>query len=285
VRRQGSVHDAASGLEPLSAGVTLSGRYRLECVLGSGAAGSVWLAQDDVLGRFVAVKVLSDDFAEDPEWVRRFERSSRAAASLNHPNIVSVFDFGIDWGRPFMVMRYMRGPTLAAMLRLRDRLDPETLARDLLDAVHHIHTAGLLHRNIKPDNVLLDAQRRPLLSDFGVALANGAPRLTDTADVIPTTRYLAPELSRGGRATVSTDLFACGRLLEDVLARHPARGLTALVESLTAEEPGWRPSSAQAAMSLLTDGEERDGADATADGRWRSHTSAPRSAPRPASVE
>jgi hypothetical protein len=239
----------AAGL--LAEGMVLNSRYRLVRVLGSGGMASVWLAHDLILGREVAVKVMADTLAADPAWIRRFQRESRAAASLNHPNVVPVFDSGSDQGRPFLVMRHVAGPTLAEALRSNGPLDAGRLARELLGAVGHIHAAGLLHRDIKPSNVLLESDGRALLTDFGVATREDTTRLTQTGNVLGTARYLGPEVLAGDPASVRSDLFACGRLLEDVLAARPLPGLGDLIEALTAGDPARRPSSAQAALRMI----------------------------------
>ena len=241
--------EAAAGL--LTEGVVLDSRYRLVRLLGTGGMASVWLAHDEVLGRPVAVKVMADTLAADPAWIRRFQRESRAAASLNHPNVVPVFDSGADHGRPFLVMRHVAGPTLAEALRGGRPLDAGRLARELLGAIGHIHAAGLVHRDIKPSNVLLEGDGRALLTDFGVATREDTTRLTQTGNVLGTARYLGPEVLAGEPASVRSDLFACGRLLEDVLAVRPLPGLGSLIEALTAGDPARRPTSAQAALELI----------------------------------
>ncbi len=239
----------AAGL--LAEGIVLDSRYRLVRLLGTGGMASVWLARDQVLGREVAVKVMADTLAADPAWIRRFQRESRAAASLNDPNVVPVFDSGADHGRPFLVMRHVAGPTLAEALRSNRPLDAGRLARELLGAIGHIHAAGLLHRDIKPANVLLEGDGRALLTDFGVATREDTTRLTQTGNVLGTARYLAPEVLAGEPASVRSDLFACGRLLEDVLAVRPLPGLGSLIEALIAGDPARRPASAQAALELI----------------------------------
>ncbi len=262
--------EAAAGL--LTEGVVLDSRYRLVRLLGTGGMASVWLAHDEVLGRPVAVKVMADTLAADPAWIRRFQRESRAAASLNHPNVVPVFDSGADHGRPYLVMRHVAGPTLAEALRSNRPLDAGPLARELLGAISHIHAGGLVHRDIKPSNVLLEGDGRPLLTDFGVATREDTTRLTKTGNVLGTARYLAPEVLAGEPASVRSDLFACGRLLEDVLAVCPLAGMRGLIDALTASDPAERPASAQGALELI------DGA-ATSTTRVLPRT--PRARPRP----
>jgi serine/threonine protein kinase len=242
---------ATDSIGRLARGTVLHARYRLERLLGIGGMASVWLAHDGQLDRQVAVKVIADALAADPVWVQRFEREARAVASLSHPNIVRVFDFGAEQGRPFIVMEHVAGGTLADLLARGEPVRAEDLARQLLGAVRHIHAAGLLHRDIKPANVLLASDHTPQLTDFGIAHHGDATRLTSTGNVVGTVRYLAPEVLAGGPASVGSDLFACGRLLADASAEQRPRRLDALVQALTAEDPASRPSSAEAALELL----------------------------------
>ena len=243
---------ATDSIGGLGRGTMLHSRYRLERLLGIGGMASVWLASDEQLDRSVAVKIIAEALAADPVWVRRFEREARAVASLGHPNIVRVFDFGSEQGRPFLVMEYVPGGTLANLLEGGGRVRAEDLARHLLDAVRHIHAAGLLHRDIKPANVLLSSDQTPLLTDFGIADHGDATRLTSTGNILGTFRYLAPEVLAGKPASARSDLFACGRLLGDVLsAGRPESRLVDLVQALTAENPALRPTSAEDALELL----------------------------------
>jgi serine/threonine protein kinase len=240
---------------PLAPGVSLrDGRYRFERLLGVGGMATVWLAHDETLGRPVAVKVIADTLAADRSWVRRFEREARAAASLNHPHVVPVYDYGTEGGRPFLVMQYIPGGTLDARRRYGG-LDVDALARDLLDALSHIHAAGLVHRDIKPANVLLDEDGRPLITDFGIAQPRDATSLTRTGNVLGTAPYLAPEVLAGAPATTRSDLFSCGRLLGQVADACPEGSgrLGELIHALTAADPARRPKSALAALELLDD--------------------------------
>lgn len=238
---------------PLSPGTSMSGgRYRLQRLLGAGGMATVWLAEDGNLARQVAVKVMADTLAADPDWVRRFQREARAAASLNHPNVVPVFDYGAELGRPFLVMQYIPGGTLAG----RDHdgtaaVAVETLARELLDAVAHIHAAGLVHRDIKPANVLIGTDGRIRITDFGIAQPRDATRLTRTGTVVGTAPYLAPEVLGGAPASARSDLFSCGQLLRHAAAGHRSQRLDGLIAALTAADPEQRPPSATAALELL----------------------------------
>jgi serine/threonine protein kinase len=235
---------------------TLSdGRYRLERVLGTGGMGSVWLAHDARLGRPVAVKVISDALAVDRQWLRRFEREARAAASVSHPHIVQFFDYGVEEERPYLVMEYVPGGSLADWLttsRPHDQgLDVEALARGLLDALAHIHDAGIVHRDVKPGNILLGTDGRARLTDFGIAQPEDATQLTQAGLVLGTLKYLAPEVSRGGAATTASDLYAAGVVLREAAGTDPAPPLTHLISALTEAVPEQRPASASAALELL----------------------------------
>jgi eukaryotic-like serine/threonine-protein kinase len=245
-----------------AAGVTLAeGRYRLVEQIGGGGMATVWMAQDTRLGREVAVKVISDALAAQAPYVERFRREARIAAGLSHPNLVKVYDFGSYDERPFLVMEYIDGATLSrgSTSAAGARVDSDTLARELLDALSHIHEAGIVHRDIKPANVLVGPDGRPRLTDFGIALADDSTELTETGQVIGTLRYLAPEVARGRPATARSDLYSLGVLLSEVVGGDDSPGLARLIAHLTEANPSDRPASAAQALSAL------DGAtDATA---------------------
>jgi serine/threonine protein kinase len=240
---------------PIAVGATLrEGRYRLQQLLGAGGMATVWLAEDESLARPVAVKVMADTLAADRDWVRRFEREARAAASLSHPNVVPVFDYGTEQGRPFLVMQYVAGGTLQSRQgNGTGDLDVERLARDLLDAIAHIHAAGLVHRDIKPANILLDEDGRPRITEFGIAQPRDATSLTRTGTVLGTAAYLAPEVLAGAPATPRSDLFSCGTLLAQAASAHQPARITELIGALTAHDPARRPPSARAALAMLDD--------------------------------
>lgn len=240
----------------LAPGETLSdGRYRLESLLGTGGMASVWLARDDRLNRAVAIKVISDSLAVDDAYVTRFEREARVAAGLSHHNLVRVFDYDAESDRPLLITEYVDGGTLAERLKddHRQALDLERLALDLLAALDHIHGAGIVHRDVKPANVLFAEDGRALLTDFGIAHPEDATRLTQTGQVIGTLRYLAPEVAEGRPATPQSDLFSCGVLLREAAGGQVPSRLSGLVERLSAAEPISRPvSAAQARASIET---------------------------------
>jgi hypothetical protein len=241
-----------SGSEAPGGGRPLGGRYRLLRRLGSGGMAAVWLARDERLGREVAVKVLSDVLAGDEGYRRRFEREARVAARLSHPGLVGVLDFGAESGRPYLVMELVRGDTLAERLAAGTTrgLDLVALARELLGALAHIHAAGVVHRDVKPANVLIGADGHARLTDFGVARPTDASTLTQTGQVVGTLAYMAPEVQRGEPATPRSDLYALGVLLRECGGgREPA--LASLIERLSAPDPAGRPASAERALAIL----------------------------------
>ncbi|HEY5197354.1 MAG TPA: protein kinase [Solirubrobacteraceae bacterium] len=237
----------------ISPGASLGDRYTLRRRLGAGGMASVWLADDDVLGRAVAVKVMADTLAFDPHYRTRFEREARAAASVSHRNIVPVYDYGLHDDRPFLVMEYVTGGSLADVLAGRRRVLPDAaeIAVELLGALGCVHAAGLVHRDVKPANILLDGAGHARLTDFGIAQPEDAASLTQTGMIVGSIRYLAPEVTAGARATAAADLFAVGVVLRELADRAPAPGLSLLIDALTAQQPDDRPSSAEAAVGLL----------------------------------
>lgn len=245
----------------LASGVTFAGgRYTLDRRLGAGGMASVWLARDERLGRRVAVKVVADTLADDEQWLTRFMREARAAGGLSHPNIVGVFDYGVEDARPYLVMEYVPGQNLAERLADSQAQAPDAtrLARELLDALAHVHDAGIVHRDIKPANVLLDENERAHVTDFGIAQADDATSLTQTGMLIGTIKYLAPEVSAGRPATAGSDLYACGMVLREVAGELPEPALARLIAALTAVDPSQRPLSAAAALGLLDAPAPRD---------------------------
>jgi len=233
------------------------GRYRLESVLGTGGMATVWKARDERLGRTVAVKVLSETLALDRDFVKRFRREAEVAAGLSHPNLVTVFDFSAEGPRPYLVSEYVEGGTLADRLAAGTRVDAEALARQLLEALAHIHGAGVVHRDIKPANVLIDRDGRSRLTDFGIAQPRDATQMTDAGKVLGTLAYMAPEVRAGARADERSDLYSAGILLEEVLPADGPTGLRSLAAALSAENPRARPASAQDALRMLDPGESK----------------------------
>jgi serine/threonine-protein kinase len=234
-------------------GELLKDRYRLERTLGRGGMAAVWLGHDEVLERPVAVKVLSDTIAGDPGFVARFRREAHIAAGLSHPNLVDVYDFSEEGERPYLVMQFVPGENLAERLERGREVDCKQLARELLEALSHIHRAGILHRDVKPANVIVEPGGTAKLIDFGIALPPDATALTSTGLVLGTERYAAPEVMEGRPASERSDLYSCGVVLRSCEAgASPA--LRSLIEWMTRSEPGDRPGSAEQALAELDRG-------------------------------
>lgn len=204
----------------------LADRYRLGRSLGSGGMAEVVAGHDQLLGRDVAIKLIGPSLLADPTARERLLREARAAAALHHPHTVAVHDVGTDGERPFIVMELVDGGSLADQLRDEGPLDPEeTLAIGLsvLDALQAAHAAGLVHRDVKPSNILFTRDGTVRLADFGIAkaLTTTDPDLTATGQVLGTPRYLAPEVAAGQPATPASDLYALGAVLYQCLAGTP----------------------------------------------------------------
>jgi hypothetical protein len=211
----------------------LGGRYRLGPLLGSGGMADVYDAVDDRLGRPVAVKVLRPEMAVHPDVRRRFETEARAAARLSHPNAVAVFDTGVDGAIPWLVMERLPGETLADRMRVSGPMDPDwvrRLAGDVLGALGAAHAAGLVHRDIKPGNILIGADGCAKVADFGIAKSLEVDDdHTVTGQLVGTPAYVAPERIDGEPATARSDLYALGVVLYEALSgRKPFEGTTAL---------------------------------------------------------
>ncbi|MEA2900745.1 MAG: eukaryotic-like serine/threonine-protein kinase [Actinomycetota bacterium] len=198
----------------------LADRYQLIRIVGRGGMGEVWAGRDVRLGRDVAVKRLSPHLASEPGVRERFDVEARAAAGLNHPNVVAVFDSGEHEGIPFLVMELLPGRTLADEL-VDGPLDPARARRvggEVLAALAASHAAGILHRDVKPGNVLLGADDAVKVADFGIAKSTEALDLTTTGTIVGTAAYLAPERLAGQPATAQADLYAVGVLLYEALS-------------------------------------------------------------------
>jgi serine/threonine protein kinase len=200
------------------------GRYRLERPLGHGGMASVYLARDSELGRPVAVKLLAENAAGDDGLRERFVREARLAARLSHPNVVSVFDAGEDEGRPYIVMEHVEGETLSEVIGRRGRLPHEEARALALQAAHgmaHAHAAGLVHRDIKPQNLLLRKDGTLKIADFGIARAAEGTALTQAGTVLGTAAYLAPEQAVGEEVTPASDVYSLGAVLYELLTGRP----------------------------------------------------------------
>lgn len=203
----------------------IADRYVLESKLGSGGMGTVWKAHDNLLDRTVAVKLLHEGLAEDENFNERFRREARSAASLGHPNVVTVYDTGED-GVPFIVMEYVDGESLHRLLSRQGPLpveDTARIARSILAALDHAHGRALVHRDMKPANVLFDSSSREAkVVDFGIAKGvEDTGGLTRTSGLIGTAAYLSPEQVSGRDATPASDIYAVGCLLYCCLTGEP----------------------------------------------------------------
>src|ERR1044072_1296727 len=219
-------------------------------MLGRGGMAAVWLGHDEVLDRPVAVKVLSDTISSDPGFKARFRREARTAAGLSHPNLVGVYDFSDLGERPYLVMEFVPGEDLASLLAQEEPFDCDRLARELLDAVSHIHEAGILHRDIKPANLIVEPSGTAKLIDFGIALPRDATALTRTGLVLGTERYAAPEVMEGQAATERSDLYSCGVVLRSCKGQR-SRAVADLVDVMTSRDPRGRPLSPSYALEEL----------------------------------
>ncbi len=213
----------------------IAGRYRVAARIGSGGMGEVFRARDQVLGRTVAVKVLPQELAARPGFVERFRAEAQAAARLSHPNAVQVHDWGSSDGSYFMVMEYVRGRTLREVLAARGRLQPAQAAAvlgQLLAALDAAHASGLVHRDVKPENVLLTAAGDVKVTDFGISRmaevgvplgqkGAGAPGRQTSSDLLGTASYVSPEQIRGDPVDARTDLYAAGCVLYELLCGAP----------------------------------------------------------------
>jgi serine/threonine protein kinase len=268
----------------VSVPVVSGGRYRVEQPLGHGGMATVYLAHDEELDRPVAVKLLAENLADDAALRKRFLREARLAARLSHPNVVSVYDAGeTDDGRPYIVMEHVEGVTLADVLRERRALpagEAAGLAVQACRGLAHAHAAGLVHRDIKPQNLLLRPDGTLKVADFGIARAAETTALTQAGTVLGTAAYLSPEQAAGEDVTSATDVYSLGAVLYELLTGRPpyefdslpelaekqARGSITPVSELSPEvpphvedavmrslarNPAYRPASADALASEL----------------------------------
>ena len=209
----------------------LGGRYRLGRLIGAGGMATVHEAEDTALGRRVAIKVLQPQYAADTAFVARFDREARAIAALNHPGIVQIYDVGNEAGTPYIVEEFVDGQPLKELLRggplPTDRIiDVGVQVAKALDYAHH---AGVIHRDVKPQNILVSPRGQAKLVDFGIAATPGAHGSTDTGSVFGTAHYLAPEQAQGEPTSRATDVYALGVVLYEMATGHPPfEGHTAL---------------------------------------------------------
>ncbi len=230
----------------LRTGTVVDERYNLKRKIGSGGMADVWLAEDTELDRDVAIKILHDRFAQDKEFVERFQREAQAAAGLQHPNVVGVFDRGVFRDTYFIAMEYVDGPSLKDLVRrgmgIKDAID---FTRQILGAARFAHRKGIVHRDLKPQNVLIDDEGRARVADFGIARGGENSDITATGSVMGTAQYLSPEQAQGKETTARSDIYSIGVILYEALTGQvPFEGDSAVAVALKqVSETPRRPSA------------------------------------------
>jgi serine/threonine-protein kinase len=220
-------------------GTILGGRYRLVELLGQGGMATIFRAHDNQLGRDIAVKLLRPEYGRDPDFGSRFRQEAKNAASLNHPNIVSVYDYGQDAAGPFIVMELVEGEDLASIIRRSGALPPRQAARITAEAARALeaaHANGIVHRDVKPGNILISRDGRVKVTDFGIARAVAEAQMTLPGTTLGSVHYFSPEQARGEPASAASDIFALGIVL---------------YELLTGQRPWEGDSAASVAMARL----------------------------------
>ncbi len=220
-------------------------RYVIEETLGHGGMATVDLARDEQLGRRVAIKRLSTALTGDEVFRERFLREARMAGRLTHPNIVAVFDVGDDDGVPYIVMEYVEGETLADLMSRAGPLDPDRVVDLVLQVcagLEHAHRAGVVHRDIKPQNLLVRNDDTVKIADFGIARLLNATQLTQVGTVLGTATYLAPEQALGEQATGAADIYSLGAVTYELLAGRPPYVFESLAELTIKQREGPPPS-------------------------------------------
>jgi len=249
----------------ISPGALFDGRYRIQRRLGKGGMARVYLAEDESLDRQVAIKILEDRHSDDPHFIERFQREARAAARLNHPNLVQIYDRAQVDGTSYIVMEYVEGETLKDLIRREAPLDPRRaigIAMQVLAALRVAHQAGVIHRDIKPQNILVQPDGRVKVADFGIARAGGSD-MTEAGSIVGTAQYLAPEQAQGLELGPPADLYAVGVVLYEMLTgRVPFEGDSAVTiamkhvqeppQQLTERNPLVPPSLEAVVMRALS---------------------------------
>jgi eukaryotic-like serine/threonine-protein kinase len=214
----------------ISPGVTLGGRYRLDERIAGGGMGDVWRGTDEVLGRTVAVKILLPALLDEPGFAERFRGEARTMATINHPGVVDVYDYGSDQQLAFLVMEYVEGDALSRTLSRVGRLTPArtmALVAQAADALQAAHANGIVHRDVKPGNLLVRPNGTLVLTDFGIARSALVGQLTVAGSVLGTASYISPEQASGEVATAASDVYALGVVAYQCLSGHrPFDGAT-----------------------------------------------------------
>lgn len=216
----------------IAKGQRINDRYEIIRTIGEGGMANVYLAHDVILDRMVAVKILRGDLADDEKFVRRFQREAISASSLSHPNIVEMYDVGEDDGKYFIVMEYVDGKTLKSLIKKRGALTlPEVvdIMLQLTSAIAHAHESYIIHRDIKPQNVMILEDGRVKITDFGIAMALNSNEMTQTNSVMGSVYYMPPEQANGNGSTTKSDIYSLGILMyELVTGKVPFKGDSAV---------------------------------------------------------
>ncbi|WP_018660013.1 Stk1 family PASTA domain-containing Ser/Thr kinase [Heyndrickxia acidiproducens] len=249
-------------------GRRISGRYKVLTLIGGGGMANVYLAHDMILDRNVAVKILRLDFANEPEFIKRFHREAQSATSLVHPNIVSIYDIGEEDDINYIVMENVEGMTLKQYIQQNGPVSVEKtldIMGQLTAAIFHAHQNHIIHRDIKPQNILIDHDGVVKITDFGIAMALSATSITQTNAVLGSVHYLSPEQARGGMATYKSDIYALGIVMFELLTgRLPFSGESAVsiaLKHLQTETPPpkrWNPDIPQSVENIVLKATAKD---------------------------
>lgn len=242
-------------------GKRINGRYKVSDMIGGGGMANVYLAHDMILDRDVAVKMLRLDLTNDEEFIHRFHREAQSATSLTHPNIVNIYDVGEEKDLYYIVMEYVNGQTLKQYIQQNSPLRVEEsvgIMRQLTSAIAHAHHNNIIHRDIKPHNILVDQNGKVKITDFGIAMALSATSITQTNSVLGSVHYLSPEQARGGMANKKSDIYSLGIVMFELLTgRLPFSGESAIsiaLKHLQSETPSvrrWNPSIPQSVENIV----------------------------------
>ena len=242
-------------------GKRISDRYKILRMIGGGGMANVYLARDMILDRDVALKILRMDFSNDEEFIRRFHREAQSATSLTHPNIVSIYDVGEEGDIYYIVMEYVDGMTLKQYIQAFSPIPVEKaldIMKQITSAVSHAHQNHIVHRDIKPHNILIDHNGNVKITDFGIAMALSATSITQTNSVLGSVHYLSPEQARGGMANKKSDIYSLGIVMfELITGRLPFSGESAVsiaLKHLQSETPSpsrWNPSIPQSVENII----------------------------------
>jgi eukaryotic-like serine/threonine-protein kinase len=249
-------------------GKRISGRYKILEMIGGGGMANVYLAHDMILDRDVAVKVLRLDFANSEEFIRRFHREAQSATSLAHPNIVSIYDVGEEESIYYIVMEHVNGQTLKQYIQMNSPVPIEEallIMEQITSAISHAHQNHIIHRDIKPQNILLDQRGNVKITDFGIAMALSATSITQTNSVLGSVHYLSPEQARGGVANHQSDIYSLGIVMFELLTgRLPFSGESAVsiaLKHLQSETPSlrrWNPNIPQSVENIVLKATAKD---------------------------